>query len=328
MIVVRAPLRISIGGGGTDLPFFSSKYGGSLISAAIDKYIYIIITKRGFYDDFLIRYSKIENSKRVKDIQHTRIRAALEYLNINEPLEMTSIADVPAETGLGSSSTFLVALLKALYAYKREDVSAKKLAEEAAEIEMNILKEPIGKQDQYISSFGGVIHLDIDKKGNVTVSQLNTSYSTLEDLENNLLLFSTGIKRSAVKIIEDQKKNLESNKEKMEQMKLIKEIGKEIKKALEKGEPSKVGKWLNVHWEAKKNFSKKMSSDDINKFYEIALKNGATGGKIVGAGGGGFLMFYCENHKGKLREAMQQLGLKEMPFRFDKEGCKIIYQGT
>ena len=328
MIVVRAPLRISIGGGGTDLPFFSSKYGGSLISAAINKYIYIIIKKREFYDDFLIRYSEVENPKTLKDIQHTRIKAALEYLNINEPLEITSIADVPANTGLGSSSTFLVALLKALHAYKREDVSAKKLAEEASEIEMNILGEPIGKQDQYLASFGGVIHLDIDKKGNVTVSQVNASYSTMEELENNLLLFNTGIKRSAIEVIEDQKKNLESNGEKMEQMKLIKEIGEEIRKALEKGEPSKVGKWLNVHWEAKKNFSKKMSSQNIDNSYEIALKKGASGGKLVGAGGGGFLMFYCENHKGQLREAMNGLGLKEMPFRFDTEGCKIIYQGV
>jgi len=327
MIVVRAPLRISLGGGGTDLPFYSSKFGGSLVSAAIDKYIYIIVEKRDFYDDFFIRYSKTEFAKKVDDIEHTRIKAALKYLNINDPLEITSIADVPAGTGLGSSSTFLVSLLKALHIYKREDISAKTLAEEAADIEINILKEPIGKQDQYLAAFGDVIHLDIDKKGNVVVSPIDASFSTIEELENNLLLFSTGIKRETGEILSEQKKNAESDSEKMKQMHLIKEIGEEIKKALENGETAKVGKWLNVHWEAKKSFSKKMSSNDIDKAYEIGLQNGALGGKIVGAGGGGFLMFYCDNHKPQLRNAMAKLGLKEMPFRFDKEGCKVVYHG-
>ena len=327
MIVVRAPLRISLGGGGTDLPFYSSKFGGSLVSAAIDKYIYIIVEKRDFYDDFFIRYSKTEFAKKVDDIEHTRIKAALKYLDINDPLEITSIADVPAGTGLGSSSTFLVALLKALHIYKREDVSAKKLAEEAADIEINVLGEPIGKQDQYLAAFGDVIHLDIDKKGNVVVSPIDASFSTIEELETNLLLFSTGIKRETSEVLTDQKKNVESDSEKMKQMHLIKEIGEEIKKALENGEAAKVGKWLNVHWEAKKSFSKKMSSSDIDKAYEIGVQNGALGGKIVGAGGGGFLMFYCDNHKPQLRNAMAKLNLKEMPFRFDKEGCKVVYHG-
>jgi D-glycero-alpha-D-manno-heptose-7-phosphate kinase len=327
MIVVRAPLRISLGGGGTDLPFFSSKYGGSLISAAINKYIYIIIEKRDFYDEFFIRYSKTEYAKKVDDIQHTRIKAALKFLDIKEPIEITSLADVPAGTGLGSSSTFTVALLKALHTYKGEDISAKKLAEEAAYIEIEALGEPIGKQDQYLASFGNVIHLDIDKKGNVLVSPIDSSFSTIEELENNLLLFSTGIKRETIEILTDQKKNAETDEEKMKQMHLIKEIGEEIKKALEIGQPSKVGKWLNVHWEIKKSFSKKMSSDTIDKAYEIGVQNGALGGKLVGAGGGGFLMFYCENHKPQLRTAMEKLGLKEMPFRFDREGCKVLYQG-
>jgi D-glycero-alpha-D-manno-heptose-7-phosphate kinase len=327
MIVVRAPLRISLGGGGTDLPFFSEKFGGSLVSAGINKYIYIIVEKRDFYDEFFIRYSKTEYAKKVDDIQHTRIKAALKYLDINDHIEITSLADVPAGTGLGSSSTFMVALLKALHTYKGEDVSAKKLAEEAADIEINILGEPIGKQDQYLASFGNLIHLNIDRKGNVIVSPLDSSFSTIEELENNLLLFSTGIKRETGEVISDQKKNVESDEDKMKQMHLIKEIGEEIKKALEAGDPSKVGKWLNVHWESKKSFSDKMSSSEIDKAYEVGLRNGALGGKIVGAGGGGFLMFYCENHKPQLREAMAELGLKEMPFRFDREGCKVLYQG-
>lgn len=326
MIVVRAPLRISIGGGGTDLPFFASKYGGSLISAAINKYIYIIIERRNFYDDFLIKYSKIENPKKVEDIDHSLVREALKYLDIKDPLEIISVADVPSNTGLGSSSTFLVALLKGLHAYKQEDVSAKKLAEEAADIEINIVKSPIGKQDHYISSFGGIIHLDIDKKNNVIVSPLDASYSTLEELENNILLFRIGETRSASDILSNQAKEAESEERKMKQMLMIKDIGEEIKKSLQKGDTKKFGQWLNVHWESKKSFGK-MTSPEINKAYQIALQNGAIGGKIVGAGGGGFLMLYCEGHKEKLRESMTKLGLKEMSFRFDPEGCKILYQG-
>jgi len=327
MIIVRAPLRISLGGGGTDLPVYSSKFGGALISTAIDKYIYIILERRNFYNKFLIRYSETELVKKVDDIKHTRIKAALKYLNIKDPLEITSLADVPAGTGMGSSSAFLVALLKALHAYKKEDISNKRLAEEAADIEMNILKEPIGKQDQYMAAFGDILNLEIEKNGKVIVNTIDASYTTLEELENNLLLFSTGIKHSATEIISNQKKNLETDEEKMKQMHLIKEIGNEIKNALEKGDTQKVGRWLNVHWESKKKFSDKMTSNKINSFYESGIKNGALGGKLVGAGGGGFLMFYCGDNKNKLRNAMEKAGLKELPFRFDREGCKIIYQG-
>ena len=326
MIISRAPLRISIGGGGTDLPFYSSRFGCFLITAAINKYIYIIVKKREFYDEFLIRYSKTETPQEVKDIQHTRIKAALELLEIKDPLEITSIADVPAETGLGSSSTFLVALLKALHAYKREDVSAKKLAEEAAHIEMDVLGEPIGKQDQYASAFGSILELIIDQRGNVEVSPLNISYSTLEELENNLLMFSTGIKRSATEIITNQKKEVENDEEKMKQMHFIKEIGLETKKCLEEGNVQKFGRWLNVHWETKRKFSNKMSSDQIDNFYQKGIENGALGGKLIGAGGGGFLLFYCDKNKKQLREALLKEGLKELPFRLDADGCKLIYQ--
>ncbi|MCX6750273.1 MAG: galactokinase [Candidatus Pacearchaeota archaeon] len=327
MIITRAPLRLSIGGGGTDLPFYSSRFGASLVTAALDKYIYIIVKKRDFYDEFLIKYSKTESVKKVQDIQHTRIKAALEYLDIKEPLEIVSISDVPSGTGLGSSSAFLVALLKALHTYKREHVSTKKLAEEACDIEINILKEPIGKQDQYASAFGGLSSLDIDKQGNVVVSPLNVSYSTLEQLEQNTLMFYTGVERSASEILTDQAKKAESEEDKMNQMHLIRDIGLEIKKALEQGEVRKFGQWLNVHWETKKKFTNKMSSSDIDMYYETALKNGALGGKLVGAGGGGFLLFYCEDKKRQLREAILKLGLKELPFRLDMEGCKVLYEG-
>jgi D-glycero-alpha-D-manno-heptose-7-phosphate kinase len=327
MIVAKAPLRISLGGGGTDLPFFSNLFGGNLTSVAINKHIYIIVAKREFYDDFVIRYSQIERVKNIEDIQHTRIKAALKYLEITDPLEITCISDVPAEMGLGSSSSFLVALLKALHAYKEEEVSAFNLAEEAAYIEMNTLGEPIGKQDQYLASFGGLINLDINKNGKVIVSPLDLSLSDLQKLEGNLLLFSTGITHCAADVISDQKKNMESDEEKMSQMHLIKEIGNEIKLALEKGDISKIGRWLNVHWEAKKKSSDKMSCNKIDSIYELGIKNGALGGKLIGAGGGGFLLFYCENKKDELRDAMKKEGLKELNFKFDHEGCKIIYQG-
>ncbi len=326
MIVTRAPLRLSIAGGGTDLPFYSSKFGGSLVTAAINKYIYIVLEKRDFYDEFLVRYSKMEYAKKLDDIQHTRAKAALKYLDIDEPLEITSIADVPSGTGLGSSGAYLVALLKALHAYKRENVSAKKLAEEAADIEINILKEPVGKQDQYASSFGGLISLEIEKNGNVIASPLNISYSALEELETNNLLFHTGFSHSASQVLSEQKKQAESDEEKMKQMHIIKDIGKEIRKSLEQGDIKKFGKWLNVHWETKKKFSG-MSSAEIDKSYELGLKNGAIGGKLVGAGGGGFLLFYCDTKKQQLRDAMQRAGLRELPFKFDIEGCKILYEG-
>lgn len=325
MIITRAPLRICLAGGGTDLPFYSSKFGGSTISAALDKYVYIIVEKREFYDHFLIRYMKTETPKTVKEIQHTRIKAALEFLNIHDPIEITSLADVPAGTGLGSSSTFLVALLKALHTYKREEVSAKRLAEEAAHIEMEVLKEPIGKQDQYISAYGGVLNLDYEKNGNVLVSSSNISHSTLDELQNNTLLFYTGVKREAADIIADQKKQAELDDSYLEHKHVVKDVALQIRKALESGDAAKFGKWMNVHWETKKKFSDTMTSDQIDKYYELGLKNGAIGGKLVGAGGGGFLLFYCENNKQQLRRAMDSAGLKELPFKFDTDGCKVVY---
>ena len=327
MIITRAPLRLSIGGGSTDIPFYYSKFGGHLVSVAIDKYIYIVLEKRDFYNEFLIRYSKTEVVKNLKDIQHTRVKAALEYLDINEPIEITSIADVPSGTGLGSSSAYLVALLKALHAYKRESVSAKKLAEEACDIEINVLKEPIGKQDQYLASYGGLISLNIEKNGNVIISPLNVSYSTLEDLEHNTLLFSTGASRSASDFLTKQAENTTSNEEKMKQMHLIKDVGIEIRKAIESGDTSKFGKWLSVDWETRKSIVKEMSNDKIDSWYESGLQNGAIGGGLVGAGGGGFLLFYCKDKKEQLRDAMAKLGLKELQFKFDTEGAKVLYEG-
>lgn len=327
MIVVRAPLRLSLGGGGSDLPWYASRFGGSMVSIAINKYIYIIVQPREFYNEFLIRYSKTEVVKNIEDIQHTRIRAALQFLNIKEPLEITALADVPAGTGLGSSSTFTVALLKALHTHKREDVSAKTLAEEACQIEIEMLKEPIGKQDQYVASYGGLLHLEFKRTGQAVVSPLNASRTTLEELEHNTLLFSTDIKHSAVEVIKEQQKNAESDEAKMDCMHTIKSIGADVRKALESGNVLKFGQLLNLHWEAKRKFGEQMSADFIDKGYERGIQNGAIGGKLVGAGGGGFLLFYTENKK-RLREAMQNAGYKELPFKFDTDGCKVIFEAS
>jgi len=324
MIVTRAPLRVTLGGG-SDLPFYASRFGGQMVSAALDKYIYIIVERRVFYDEFLIRYSKTERVKDIKDIKHTRVRAALEYLDIHEPLEITSLADVPAGTGLGSSSTFLIALLKALHAYKKEEVSTKRLAEEAAHIEMEILKEPIGKQDQYVAAHGGLVNLEFLKNGNVSVSQLNVSHSTIDELENNLLLFSTGLPRPAEGSLPDQEKECESNESKMNKMHILKDIGQELKKSIETEDLSRFGKWISVDWQTRREISEKMSTKEIDDHHELGLKNGALGGALVGTGAKGFLMFYCENNKKQLRKAMTNAKLKELFFKFDFDGCKVLY---
>jgi len=324
MIISRAPVRVPIGGGGTDLPFFFANHGSDLITSAIDKYIYVFVSERKFHDEFRIAYSKTENVKTVGEIENTRVKAALQLLEITKPLEISTVSEVPGQSGLGSSSTFLVALLKALHEYKREHISHKILAEEACKIEIETLNEPIGKQDQYASAFGGVNHLNISKTGNVIVSPLNISQDTIRGLEENLYMFYTGIQRSASEVLQDQAKKAVSNEEKVEFMKEIKQIGIEIKKCLETGNIRRFGEWMNMHWEVKKKMSDKISNPQIDKWYETAIQNGALGGKIMGAGGGGFFLFYCEKNGQFFLKAMESAGLKYVPFRFDFDGCKII----
>lgn len=323
-IITKTPIRIPLGGGGTDLPFYYKKYGGSLVSAAIDKYIYVTVSQRRFYKDILLKYSKTECVNSIDELEHTRVREALRLLGIRNGIEITTMADVPAQTGMGTSSSFLVGLLNALHTYKREFVSNKKLAEEACKIEIDVLKEPIGKQDQYMASFGGVTHLNINKNGSVIVSSINIHEDTIKELEENLFLYYTGIRRNASEVIKHQTKAVKDDESKLEYMTQIKKIGEEIKKALEMGNLKRFGEWLNIHWETKKNFTKHMSSLDIDKWYDIAMKNGALGGKIMGAGGGGFFMFYCDGDKRKFREVMRNCGLQEMPFKFDLEGSKVL----
>jgi len=324
MIVTRTPVRIPLGGGGTDLPSYYTQYGGFLISAAIDKYIYIAVNKR-FEKSIRVSYSSTEIADSVDDIKHPIVREALKHLKIDSGIEITSIADVPSNTGLGSSSSFTVGLLNALHTYKNEKVNAKDLAEEACYIEIELLKEPIGKQDQYAAAFGGIICLEIDRLGSVKTIPLKLSEDSLDQLESDTLLFYTGIKRSASEVLGSQNKNASLNQEKVVQgMHQIKKIGLEIKEAFEKEDLETFGKLLDQHWQTKKTLSEKMTQDRIDQWYEIAKKNGALGGKLMGAGGGGFFMFFCNNGKNGFRKKMEQAELKEMRFRLDFEGSKVL----
>lgn len=324
MIIARSPLRISLGGGGTDIPSYYEKYEGVLIAAAINKYVYVNVM-RPFTEGIYLKYSKIEKVLRVDQVQHPIIQQALQELNLKTPqIEITTLADIPSGTGLGSSGSFTTALLKALFSHYRRGVDTKELAELACDIEINRLKEPIGKQDQYISAFGGITEFTFKRDGTVLAKPLNISMDTTHDLEDNLLLFYTGLSRSAGVILKDQvTKSQTGDKSMIENLHFIKDLGIRSKQALLEGNTHLFGELMNVHWERKRARSDGMSNDFINNAYEYALKNGAIGGKVVGAGGGGFLMFYASDNE-KLRLAMIEKGLQEVRFKFEFEGTKVI----
>lgn len=326
MIITRSPLRITLGGGGTDLPSYYRDYSGFLISAAVDKYVYITVHET-FVPELIIKYSKLERVSSIEEIQHPIIREALRLLNVNvASLELASMADIPAGTGLGSSGSFTTALLKALHVHERQLVPTHDLAEEACHIEIDILKEPIGKQDQYIAAYGGLTCFRFMPNGQVEVEPLKIDRDTLYSLEDNLLLFFTGYSRSASAILKDQDdKSKSRNADMIANLHFVKELGIETRNALESGDLPKFAELMNVHWEHKKKRSSGMSNDHINDWYELARKNGAMAGKLIGAGGGGFLMFYAED-KIRLRRAMREAGLQEVRFRFDFEGSKVVTQ--
>ncbi len=324
MIIVRSPLRISLGGGGTDLPSYYQNHGGFLISAAIDKYVYITLHLT-FVEELIIKYSKLERVKSIDEVEHPIIRESLKYLNITAPhLEITSMADIPAGTGLGSSGSFTTALLKALHTLKKHLIHPKELAEEACHIELNVLKEPIGKQDQYIAAYGGITCFNFCENHAVTAAPLNISQDTLFNLEDNLLLFFTGYSRSASNILQEQdKKTKEIDQDMINNLHFIKSLGLKSKEALEKGYLTEFAELMNVHWQYKKSRSGNMSNHHIDEWYRLAIENGALGGKIIGAGGGGFLMFYAQD-KFKLKETMRKAGLPEVRFRFDFLGTQVV----
>jgi D-glycero-alpha-D-manno-heptose-7-phosphate kinase len=324
MIITRSPLRVSLGGGGTDLPSYYREHGGFLIAGAIDKYVYIAL-HRTFVHDLIIKYSKMERVTEVDAIEHPIIREAFRLLGMSASgLEMASMADIPAGTGLGSSGSFTTALLKALHAWKKHHIHPHDLAAQACHIELDLLGEPIGKQDQYIAAFGGLTCFEFGKDDAVRAWPLKVSDETIFNLEDNLLLFFTGYSRSASAILKEQDdKSRKSDTAMVDNLHFVKDLGFQNQRALESGRLDEFGRLMDVHWKHKKQRSSGMSNPRIDAWYDCAMKNGALGGKIIGAGGGGFLMFYAED-KARLRHALHEEGLKEVRFRFDFEGTRLV----
>ena len=325
MIITRSPLRITLGGGGTDLPSYYCEHGGFLIAAAIDKYIYVTVM-RPFTPGIYLKYSKLEHVETADEVHHPIIREAIKLLGFRTPqVEITTLADIPAGTGLGSSGSFTTALLKALYAHRRRLLHPSELAELACEIEIERLKEPVGKQDQYIAAYGGLTCFTFHKDGKVQAEPLKLPMDAMFNLEDNLLLFFTGFSRSAGSILADQHQRTRADDADMlRNLHHVKELGLRSRKALESGDTAAFGELMHEHWEHKKRRTAGVSNSQINEWYELGRRNGALGGKLVGAGGGGFLMFYAEDHR-RLRSAMTAAGLEEIRFRFDFEGTKVLF---
>jgi len=326
MIITRTPFRVTLGGGGTDLPSFYREHGGFILAAAIDKYMYLNVNTPIVDDKIRVRYTGSEMVDHVDDVQHTLAREALRHFGISNGIEIVSVADIPAGTGLGSSSSYLVGLLNALHALLQDQATPQRLAEEACHIELEVLNKPIGKQDQYMAAFGGLTALNIAPDGSVCLTRLDLDLDLLESLEHNILMFFTNEMRDATAIL---KKQDEATRTKdgtvVTSLREIKDVGLEIREAISKGNLRRFGELLDVHWQAKKRLSKGISNPQIDAWYELAKRNGAIGGKISGAGGGGFLMLYCEENKTRLRDAMRSTGLRELKFRFDFEGSKVVF---
>jgi D-glycero-alpha-D-manno-heptose-7-phosphate kinase len=327
MIITRSPLRITLGGGGTDLPSYYESHGGFLIAAAIDRYVYITIHDT-FQQEFIIKYSRLERVNTIGAIEHPIIREALKLTEIEESgaLEVTSMADIPSGTGLGSSGSFTTALLKALHAHQRHLIHPEELAEQACDIEINKLGEPIGKQDQYIAAFGGITCFEFCPDGKVRAWPLRISEEMRYNLEDNLVLFFTGYSRSASTVLKEQNDRSKTmDPDMLANLHFVKQLATESQQALESGDLREFARLMNVHWQNKKKRSNNMSNSRINDLYDLAMANGALGGKLIGAGGGGFLMFYSEE-KSRLRHAMREQGLREVRFKFDFEGTKLLSQ--
>jgi D-glycero-alpha-D-manno-heptose-7-phosphate kinase len=325
MIITRSPLRITLGGGGTDLPSYYRCHTGFLIAAALDKYVYVNLHEP-FIDEIILKYSKMELVETVDQVKHPIIREALKLVGIRTRLEMASMADIPAGTGLGSSGSFTTALLRALHLLRKDSISPRELAEEACHIEIDLLGEPIGKQDQYIAAFGGITCFTFNTDGHVDVKPLQMPREALHTLEDNLILFFTGISRNASDILQDQDTRSRQNERDMvNNLHFLKQLGYESKDALEQGDLRRFAELMHVHWEHKKARSNGMTNPCIDQYYALARDNGALGGKLIGAGGGGFLMFYTED-KTRLRRVMTEAGLRETRFRFDFEGTRVMAQ--
>jgi D-glycero-alpha-D-manno-heptose-7-phosphate kinase len=324
MIIARSPLRITLGGGGTDLPSYYREHTGFLIAAAIDKYVYVT-AMRPFVPGIFLKYSQLEHVETAQQIQHPILRETVKMLDFRTPqIEITTLADIPSGTGLGSSGSFTTALIKALYAHRRRAILPSDLARLACEIEIDRLNEPVGKQDQYIAAYGGITCFRFNPDESVVAEPLAISFDTMADLEDNLLLFFTGFSRSAGSILKDQKvRSQHGDEEMIRNLHYVKDLAVRSQEALVAGRVAEFGALLHEHWEHKKRRSGGMSNPQIDEWYGLGMQNGAVGGKLVGAGGGGFLMFYAED-RNRLRHAMSRAGLEEVRFRFDFEGTKIL----
>lgn len=324
MIIARSPLRITLGGGGTDLPSYYRDHEGFLVSAAIDKYVYVTVM-RPFQPGIYLKYSQLEHVDEIAQVKHPIIRETLSLMGVRTPqVEITTLADIPSGTGLGSSGSFTTALLKAMHSHRKRHLHQEELAELACHIEIDRLGEPIGKQDQYIAAIGGLTCFTFHKDNRVTAVPLKVGMDTLFDLEDNLLLFFTGFSRSAGSILKDQNsRTQDSDADMLKNLHYVKELGYRSKDALEAGNPVLFGELMHEHWEHKKRRSGGMSNPQIDQWYSLGMANGAVGGKLVGAGGGGFLMFYAHD-RNKLRHTMAAAGLEEVRFRFDFEGTKVV----
>jgi len=325
MIITRTPFRITLGGGGTDLPSYYEKHGGFIFSFTLNKYMFITV-KQPFADKLIrLKYNISETVENVAELKHDIARECLTKLNVTDSIDVVSMADIPAGSGMGSSSSYTVGLLNALHTMNREYIPLQELAEEACDVEMYRLKKPMGKQDQYLAAFGGFTVLEIAKNGKVKVKRANISDTTIEGLNRNLMSFYTGVQRKNIGILAQQDKSTEQNKKQvLNSLHYIKDSGYKILDIVESGNITDLGHMFDEHWKYKKRLAKGISNPQFDEIYDIAMKNGALGGKISGAGGGGFFLFYCEENHAKLRNAMKNVGLKEMRFDFDYEGTKVL----
>jgi len=325
MIVSSAPVRFSLGGGGTDIPAYYEQFGGYLVAAAIDKYVYVSANKR-FYDDIRLSYSKTEIVPTVDKVEHRIFREALKMTQVTKGIELVSIADVPANSGLGSSSSFTVALLNALHTYNRRFCTSRDLADQACQLEIERLGEPIGKQDQYIAAFGGVTAFTFNKDGSVDVEPVPAADEVLDELSNNLCIIYSGVERAASLVLSEQGQRVKAlDQGTVDRMHRIKELGHEVHRILVSGKIDSYGELLHEHWTNKRKLASKMTDSVIDEHYDAARKAGAIGGKLMGAGGGGFFMFYTRpQDKRRVIETMAARGLRQLRFRFDADGARIV----
>lgn len=325
MIITRTPFRISFAGGGSDLANYYEKFGGAVVSTTIDKYVYLSMHPYFFKNGYFLKYSQTENVQHLKDIRHNIIREVFKLYKI-KGVDFNSSADIPSGTGLASSSAFTSGLINLCNAYNETYKDKEEIAQEACHVEINLLKEPIGKQDQYACTYGGLNYIEFEQNGKVNIEKLFLTTEGHQKLENNLLMFYTGQTRAAGDILSEQKKNTASDIQKIENLHKMVKLAKDLKNEFLHNRIDSIGEILHQGWLYKKELANGISSKFIDEHYQKAIKNGAIGGKLLGAGGGGFLLFYVpEKNQPKVRQSLKNL--KELKFSFDNKGTNIIYYG-